>query len=257
MIIKSDEELEGLKKASHAVATTLRKMKEFVEVGMTTKALDDYGGELLTSFGAVSAPVRDYDFPGHTCISLNTEACHGIPSAHRIIQEGDLLNIDVSAELNGYYGDNGCSFIVGEDIQGLQPLVTASNEILYVALSKIKSGVKIAEVGGIIEQAAKKRGYKVIKNICGHGIGRKLHEEPAEIACWKDRTNRQRFKKNSVIAVETFISTKAKYVYEAEDGWTLKTKDGSFVTQHEHTLVVTDGYPKILTHENGITNPFK
>lgn len=255
MVIKTDEELEGLKKASHAVAVTLKKMKDFAKIGMTTRELDNYGGELLSSFGAVSAPVKDYNFPGHTCISLNTEACHGIPS-DRIINDGDLINIDVSAELNGFYGDNGCSFIMGEDKQNLQPLVTASNEILYEALAKIKAGVKIADIGGLIENAAKKRGLKVIKNICGHGIGRKLHEEPAEIACWKDRSNRQRFKKDSVIAVETFISTNARYVYEAEDGWTLQTKDGSFVTQHEHTLVVTAGYPIILTHENGIENPF-
>lgn len=253
MIIKTDEDYKGMKAAAHAVAITLAEMKEFTAIGKTTKEIDEFGGKILAKFGTKSAPFEEYKFPGFTCISTNNEACHGIPS-QKIIEEGDLVNIDVSGVLNGYYGDNGCSFIMGEDIQGLQPLVTASNEILFAAIKRIKGGVKINEIGGLIEAESKKRGFKVIKNICGHGIGRSLHEEPAEIACWKDRANRQRFKKGSCIAVETFISTKAKYVYEADDGWTLQTKDGSFVAQHEHTMIVTEGMPEILTFENGIAD---
>jgi len=251
MIIKTPEELEAMKAASHVVAVVLSKMKEYAEIGMTTKELDEYGGKLLSEMGAKSAPFVEYKFPGYTCISTNNEACHGVPSA-KVLKNGDLLNIDVSANLNGYYGDNGCSFILGEDIQNLSPLVNASLEILTKAIAHIKPGVKINEIGGLINQEAKKRGYKVIRNICGHGIGTKLHEEPAEIACWKDRMNRTRFKKDSVIALETFISTNAKFVYEAEDGWTLITRDGSFVAQHEHTMIIREGKPEILTWENGI-----
>lgn len=252
MSIKNEEELEGLKAVGKAVAITLKKMKEYTKIGMTTKELDDYGGKLLAEFGAVSAPIKDYDFPGHTCISINHVACHGIPTNDIVLKEGDLVNIDVSAELNGYYGDNGGSFILGEDIHNLTPLVKASQEILQLAMSKIKDGVRISNVGGLIEKEAKKRGYNVIKNLCGHGIGRKLHEPPTEIANYRDRFNTQRFRKNSVIALETFISTKSKYVHQMSDGWTMKTKDNSFVTQHEHTLVVTDGYPIVLTEENGV-----
>lgn len=252
MIIKTEEELEAMKAASHAVAVVLSKMKDYAEIGMSTKEIDEYGGKLLTEMGAKSAPFVEYKFPGFTCISINNEACHGIPSEKKILKNGDLINIDVSANLNGYYGDNGCSFILGEDIQNLSPLVIASQEILMTAIAAIKPGVKINEIGGLINQEAKKRGFKVIRNICGHGIGKKLHEEPAEIACWKDRLNRNRFKKNSVIALETFISTNAKFVYEADDGWTLVTKDGSFVAQHEHTMIIREGRPEILTWENGI-----
>ena len=119
MSIKNEEELEGLKAAGHAVAITLNKMKAYAKVGMTTKELDDYGGALLSEYGAVSAPIKDYDFPGHTCISVNNVACHGVPSEGIILKEGDLVNIDVSAELNGFYGDNGGSFILGEDIHNI------------------------------------------------------------------------------------------------------------------------------------------
>lgn len=252
MSITSDEEMYGIQAAAHAVAVTLKKMCDYTKVGMSTKEIDDYGLTLLKSFGANSAPNKDYDFPGCACISVNHEVCHGIPRSTKILKAGDLVNIDVSAELNGYYGDNGCSFILEEDHQNLQPLVDASQEILKLAISQIKSEVRIADIGGLIQTEAKKRGFDVIKNICGHGIGRKLHEAPSEIPNFRDHYNKNRFTKNSVIALETFISTKTNFVKDSGDGWTLVTGDQSFVAQHEHTLIVTDGEPIILTHENGV-----
>ena len=252
MSIETEIDLQGMQEAGRVVALTLRQMIDYARPGMTTRELDEYGRELLSTYGATSAPQRDYDFPGATCISLNHEVCHGIPSENKVLQEGDLINIDVSAELHGYYGDNGCSFILGHDHRGLQPLVDASRQILYEAIRHIRGGVRIAEVGGIMEREALRRGYQEIRNICGHGIGRRLHEDPREIPCFRDRDNRERFRKNSVIALETFISTKARYVHESDDGWTLVTNDRSYVCQHEHTLIVTDDLPIILTRENGI-----
>ncbi|MCB0640050.1 MAG: type I methionyl aminopeptidase [Phaeodactylibacter sp.] len=252
MSIDSDVDLIGIQEASKAVALTLKKMQAYARPGMSTKELDDYGFELLRSMGANSAPQVDYNFPGATCISVNHEVCHGIPSKKKILQEGDLVNIDVSAELNGFYGDNGGSFVLGRDLYHFEELVTASKEILKGAIAQVRSGVRIADVGGYIEMEAKKRGFQVIKNLCGHGIGRKLHEPPSEIPNFRDRSNRLRFKKDSVIALETFISTNAQYAYEEEDGWTMVTPDTSYVAQHEHTLIVTDDLPIILTEANGI-----
>jgi methionyl aminopeptidase len=252
MLIRTKADLKGIAEAGKAVAVTLRKMREFTKPGISTKELDDYGKEILESFGAVSAPFKDYKFPGCTCISVNYEVCHGIPKETTIIKEGDLVNIDVSAALNGYYGDNGGSFIVGEDSQELQRLVTASQEILNLAIPQIKSGGRISDLGGFIEKEAKKRGFEVIRNLCGHGVGKSLHEEPSEIPCFRDKNNKLRFRKNTVIALETFISTKAKEVAQLDDKWTYVTNDQSFVAQHEHTLIVTDGKPVILTKANGI-----
>jgi methionyl aminopeptidase len=252
MSIETEIDLTGIQNAGQAVAVTLRKMREYARPGMSTKELDEYGHSILQSFGATSAPMKDYDFPGHTCISLNQEICHGIPSPARILKEGDLVNIDVSAELGGYYGDNGGSFILGEDHQQLQALVDASQEILHIAMKQVKSRVRISDVGGIIETEAKKRGFKVIRNLCGHGIGRRLHEPPEEVPNYKDRMNKARFRKNSVIALETFISTQSKFAYESDDGWTLTTQKKGFVAQHEHTIIVTDGEPIVVTQENGI-----
>lgn len=252
MIITNEQELEGIKAAGNAVAVTLQKMKQYAEIGMSTLEIDEYGNEILKSFGATSAPQKDYNFPGYTCISINNEVCHGIPSAKTILKEGDLLNIDVSAELNGFYGDNGGSFIVGEDIHGHAKLVKASQEVLKLAIEAVRANGKIADVGGLIEKEAKRRGFAVIKNLCGHGIGRKLHEPPTEITNYRDRFNTSRFKENAVIALETFISTNAKYVHTLDDGWTMVTKNNSFVTQHEHTLIVQKGQPIIVTEANGV-----
>jgi methionyl aminopeptidase len=178
--------------------------------------------------------------------------CHGIPSNDKIIQEGDVINIDVSAELNNFWSDNGGSFIVGLDLHQKSHLVNTSREILKKAINNIRGGVKINEIGGLMEKEAKIGGYKVIKNLGGHGIGRGLHEQPDSILNYKDRLDHRRFKKNSVVAIETFITTHSTWAIDADDAFTLIGDKGGFAVQHEHTIVVTDGLPIILTAANGI-----
>lgn len=252
MSITSTTDLLGIQKVSEAVGMTLKKMRDFAKPGMTAKELDEYGGQILNELGAKSAPKLTYGFPGWTCISLNREIAHGIPSDKKILKEGDLVNIDVSAELDGYWSDNGGSFVLGQDIHHHKPLVDASKQILYKAIQKIRGGIRIADIGRFIETEAKKSGYKVIKNLAGHGVGSSLHEEPHEIPCYYDKFNRARFRKNAVVAIETFISTHATYAHTQKDGWTLTANDGSFVAQHEHTIIVTDNKPEILTAKNEI-----
>jgi methionyl aminopeptidase len=254
MSITKEYELAGMKQISEAVGTTLRAMRTYAKPGMTAKELDDFGGGMLNNLGARSAPRLTYGFPGWTCISVNNEIAHGIPSEKKVLKEGDLINIDVSAELNGFWSDNGGSFVLGQDIHYHQPLVDASKQILKKAINGIKGGVRISEIGQIIEGEAKKLGYKVIRNLTGHGIGRSLHEDPEEIANYYDRYNTTRFRKNSVVAIETFISTASTIADTLKDGWTLVGNKGGFVAQHEHTIVVTGGVPIILTESNGIWN---
>lgn len=254
MSITNTSELQGMQRISEMVALTLKAMREFAEPGMSAKTLDDYGLKMLNQFGAKSAPLLTYGFPGCTCISVNHEVAHGIPAANKILQEGDLINIDVSAEYQGYWADNGGSFVLGHDIHGHQKLVDASKAVLRKAIHAIRGGVRIADVGGLMETEARKHGYTVIRNLTGHGIGRSLHEEPEEIANYRIRRNTQRFRKHSVVAVETFISTTSTQAHATKDGWTLVGNKGGYVAQHEHTIVVTDGEPMILTMMNGIWN---
>src|SRR5690606_5706072 len=252
MLITTEEELIGMKKVSEAVACTLREMRDYAKVGMSTKQLDDYGAKVLASLGARSAPHLTNGFRGCTCISTGQEFCHGIPSDKRIIEEGTLINIDVSAELNGFWADNGASFILGDDRNQHQKLVHTSLEVLRKAINQIKGGVKISEIGSLMETEAKKNGFLVIKNLGGHGIGRSLHEQPDELLNYKNRFDQRRFKKNSVVAIETFISTTSSYAVELPDGWTMVGNKGGYMAQHEHTIVVTGGKPIILTEMNGI-----
>jgi len=171
MSITKESELVGMKKVSDVVAYTLKEMKYFAKPGISTKQLDEYGAKILQGFGANSAPYKTYKFPGWTCISVDNEFCHGIPSANRILKEGNLINIDVSAELNGFWSDNGASFVLGEDKFGHLKLVDASKKILKKTVSNIKDGVRISDIGHLIETEAYRLGYKVIKNLGGHGIG--------------------------------------------------------------------------------------
>jgi len=252
MSIKNDYELEGMKKISALVAHTLKQMCAIAKPGMDTKTLDNFGGNILKKHGARSAPALAYNFPGFTCISINEEIAHGIPSKNKILKEGDLVNIDVSAELDGYWADNGASFVLGEDIHGYNTLVNASRSILKKAIYQIRSGERISLIGKTIESEAKKMGFKVIKNLAGHGVGKSLHEAPEEILNCYDRFNRRRFKKSSTVAIETFIATKSTIAHKEADGWTLKGNRGGFVAQHEHTIMVTDTKPIILTAGNGV-----
>ena len=252
MTITKELEWIGMQKASEAVAYALREMTKYAQPGMTTKELDNYGAKILSDFGANSAPYLTYGFPGYTCISINNEFCHGIPSDTRTLKEGDLVNIDVSAELNGFWSDNGGSFVLGEDINQHQKLVDASKFILKKAIANIKGGVRISDIGQLIENEAKKRGFKVIRNLGGHGIGRSLHEQPDDLLNYKDRYDQRRFQKNSVVAIETFISTTSTYADTLNDGWTMIGNKGGYMAQHEHTIVVTAGSPIILTEMNGI-----
>lgn len=252
MLITKEEDLIGMKKASAAVAQTLKEMRNYVKIGMSTKHVDDYGKKILSSFGAKSAPYLTYGFPGTTCISVNNEFCHGIPSTNRIFQEGDLINIDVSAELNGFWADNAGSFVLGEDIHQHQKLIDASKQILHKAIFAIKGGVKISDIGHLMEIEAKKYGFMVIKNLGGHGIGRSLHEEPDELMNYKNRFDQRRFKKNSVVAIETFISTISSQAITLNDGWTMVGNKGGYMAQHEHTIVITGENPIVLTQLNDI-----
>ena len=246
MSIDTEEDFAGMKKIGEIVANCLEWMKSQIQEGMTTSELDHLGGTYLQSFGAISAPIQTYSFPGSTCISLETEGAHGVPTKDRKIKNGDLINIDVSASLNGYFADNGESFAFGRTSSLKKKLCEATYEALSRALSVIRSGVKISRVGEVVEKTAKRYGFTVIQNLGGHGLGRSLHEEPTFIPSFFDAKDLRVFSDKQVVAIEPFLSNGARVLTQKNDGWTLY-HPVYYTAQKEHTVMVTEKEPYVFT----------
>ncbi|MEZ0392150.1 MAG: type I methionyl aminopeptidase [Pseudobdellovibrionaceae bacterium] len=246
MSINSEKDLVGLRKVGRVVARCLQHMQSKLEPGMTTGELDVIGGLFLAAHGARSAPRLTYHFPGHTCISVNEEAAHGIPGS-RVLKAGDLVNIDVSAELEGYFADTGGSSIIPPESKLHQQICAVAKKALESAMSVARAGAKMNRIGYAIETEALRQGFTVIENLGSHGVGRALHEEPEFIAGYYDKHDKRILKENQVITIEPFISSGAHEVFENGDGWTLVTNPGIFTAQYEHTLVITKGQPLIMT----------
>lgn len=246
MSIDSEHELEGLKRIGHIVALTLQLMKEKLRAGMTTQELDEIGRAHLEHHGARPAPKLMYDFPGATCISINDESAHGVPG-ERVIRQGDLVNVDVSAELDGFFADTGASIPVAPVSDHTHKLCTYAKRSLERAMVSARAGKPLNVIGRAIESEARRGGFQVIRNLCGHGLGRSLHEYPHDVCGYYDRTDKRRLTSGLVIAIEPFLSTGAHEVETADDGWTEKTPDGSLTAQYEHTVVITKRRPIVIT----------
>ncbi|PNZ13065.1 type I methionyl aminopeptidase [Staphylococcus coagulans] len=247
MIVKTDEELQALKEIGAICANIRDTMKAATKPGITTKELDNIAKDMFEASGAISAPIHDENFPGQTCISVNEEVAHGIPSK-RVIREGDLVNIDVSALKNGYYADTGISFVVGEIDQEIKHKVCeVAQEAFDAAMKKVKPGAKLSQIGKAVHATARKNDLKVIKNLTGHGVGESLHEAPAHVLNYFDPQEKTLLKEGMVLAVEPFISSNATYVTEGKNEWAFETKDKSFVAQIEHTVIVTKDGPVLTT----------
>lgn len=246
MTVESQHDIDGILRAGRVVARVRDAMLDAIEPGMTTAELDELGGELLDRYEARSAPRVIYNFPGATCISINEEAAHGVPG-QKMIRAGDIVNVDVSAELDGYFADTGGTIVV-PPVSGIKTrLCHATRLALKNALAETRAGSPINRIGHAIQRTARSHNFKVIKNLAGHGIGRSLHEEPEGIVSYYDRRDTRRLQLGQVIAIEPFLSIRSTLVTEAEDGWTLVGHPANFSAQYEHTLIVTKGAPIVAT----------
>jgi methionyl aminopeptidase len=213
---------------------------------MTTAELDALGARWLAQAGARSAPRITYDFPGATCISINEQAAHGVPGA-RLIQPGDVVNVDVSAELDSYFADTGGTRVVPPVTAVKRRLCHATRQALQAALKEVRAGRPINRIGRAVQAVARQHRFRIIRNLAGHGVGRALHEEPDGILGYFEPADTRRFEQGMVIAVEPFLSTRASHVREADDGWTLVSGVDNLTAQFEHTAIVTRGAPIVVT----------
>lgn len=248
MTIESDDDVAALKRIGSIVAQTLRVMQEAAQPGMTTAELDSIGARCFATSGARSAPQLTYKFPGATCISINEEVAHGIPGSRRIVA-GDMVNIDVSAELDGYFADSGGSFIVDPPSRTLIRLCDATRAALAAAMDVARAGRSFNVIGAAISTTAQLAGFTVIRNLCSHGVGRGLHEDPEFILPYAHAGEHRRLQEGQVITIEPFLSTRANSVTAAGDGWTLRAPRGNRSAQYEHTMVITRGAPIVTTIE--------
>jgi methionyl aminopeptidase len=246
MTIESEDDVAALKRIGRIVSIVLQDMLDAAEPGMTTRELDVLGEQLLGTYGARSAPRLTYNFPGTTCISINEEAAHGIPG-ERVIQPGDVLNIDVSAELGGYFADTGGTKVVPPTNPRKTRLCHAARTALDHAMKQARAGRPINGIGAAIQQTAKTYGFRIIENLGSHGVGRALHEEPESIPGYFDPADRRILREGMVITIEPFLSTKSRLVTEAPDGWTLVGARGNLSAQYEHTMIITRGEPIVVT----------
>lgn len=252
MTIHTEEELHGLQSAGQLVSSVLARMVQAAEPGMTTSELDALGENWLAAAGAEPAPRLAYGFPGATCISINEEIAHGVPGPRRLAA-GDMVNIDVSARLNGYFADTGASFSLPPDTPLMRKVRMATRTALDAAVGEVRPGTRLNRIGHAIESVARRNDLRVVRNLCSHGVGSALHEEPTTIPGYHEPRDQRMMRQGMVFTIEPFLSTKARFADDAGDGWTLIGPKGSITAQFEHTLVVGARGPIIVTNFHGLT----
>jgi len=245
MSADTPEELAALQAAGRVVADALRAMERAVKPGVTTAELDAIGAAVFARAGARSGPQLDYDFPGVNCISVNDEAVHGIPGPRRLL-DGDLVKLDVTAELDGFYADACLSVHVGRANAEASKLAQTARIALAEAMGAARAGAPLNAIGAAVERAVAARGHSVCANLMGHGIGRRIHEPP-DVPNLYIKKLTQPLTDGLVLTLEPIISAGNGAVRSTDDGWTICTADGALSAHFEHTVVITAGEPLILT----------
>ena len=238
MPIETPVDLEGLVAAGRVAWKVLDTMIAAVRPGITTAELNAIGAREIRRAGARAAPIVEAGFPAECCISVNDAIAHGVPGPYAL-HPTDLVNIDVSVELDGFYADNGASVAVADHDARLARLCEAGRRTLQSALGAVRAGQLLNRIGLAAERTATASGYEVIRDLCGHGVGRSLHEYPSQVCSFYEPSDRRVMTEGMVLAIEPFVSTGARGVRRGADGWTLATEDGGLAVQYEHTVVVT------------------
>ena len=245
IIIKSSREIEQLKRTNAIVVEVFQKLKKVISSGITTMELDQIAEEIILSKGATPAFKGYRGFPATLCISINEEVVHGIPNQRRL-KEGDIVSLDVGANLNGYFGDGAITLPVGEVDQIAQRLLEVTERALYIGIEEARVGNRLFDISYAIQTWVESHGFSVVRDFVGHGIGMALHEEP-QIPNFGSPHQGPRLERGMVFALEPMVNEGTYEVKILSDGWTVVTTDGKRSAHFEHTIAITDGVPEILT----------
>lgn len=243
--LKTEEEIELLREANEIVGKTLGEVAKWVAPGVTTLKLDQIAEEFIRSQGARPGFLGLYGFPNSLCISVNENVVHGIPSNYAL-REGDIVSVDCGAVKNGFNGDSTYTFCVGEVSPEVERLLRTTKESLYVGIEKAIPGNRIGDIGNAIQEYCEKRGYSVVRELTGHGVGRKLHESP-DVPNYGRRGIGPLIQNGMTIAIEPMINMGSKNIVQERDGWTCRTKDRKPSAHFEHSIAIHNGKPDILS----------
>lgn len=256
--IKNEEQIEGIRNCSKLASKILMEMGKMVKPGISTESIDEACYEMTLDHGAIPAPLNYRGFPKSCCISVNEVVCHGIPSDY-ILQDGDLVNIDVTPILDGYYGDTNYTFYCGKVSEDDKKLVEVTNEAIYKGIEQVAPGVHLSNIGFKIQKFVERKGFSVVRDYTGHGVGLEFHEPPTVLHY--GRPNRGiKLRPGMVFTIEPMVNAGDYPVYlDKKDGWTVFTSDGKRSAQFEHTILVTSQGFEILTHREELWGalPFK
>lgn len=245
MSIRTQEELQRLRAIGRIVRLTLDRVAAAVRPGITTAELDEIGARTLAEHGAESAPPKVYGFPGALCISVNEEAIHGIPGP-RQIHEGDLVKLDLVAEKDGFFADAAITVAAGPTTIQAGELARCAESAFWQAAREATAGNRVFDIGRAVEKETHRCGFQVMRDLCGHGVGRTIHEAPS-VPNYHDSRFRQRLTEGLVITIEPIISAGSSQGVQSKDGWTITTADRSWSAHYEHSVVITKGTPILLT----------
>lgn len=245
IFLKTDEEIELMRESNRLVGMTLGELAKHITPGITTLQLDKIAEDFIRSHGAVPSFLGYNGFPYSLCISVNENVVHGFPSEY-ILKDGDIISVDCGTEKNGFCGDSAYTFCVGEVAEDVKALLRTTKESLYQGIAKAVEGNRIGDIGEAVQTYCEKRGFSVVRELVGHGIGRKMHESP-EVPNYGRRGTGPLLKKGMCIAIEPMINQGSKNVVFESDGWTVRTKDRKMSAHFEHTVAIREGKADILS----------
>ena len=245
MSIESQADLDGLRRAGDVTRLTLDALEAHVRAGMTTADLDAVAAGIFASHGARSAPTLVYGFPGHVLLSVNDEIVHGVPGP-RQLKRGDLLKLDVTAECDGYVADAARTVIVGSGSDTANRMIGCVRAAFRAGAAVARAGVLVNEIGRAVDHEVRRHGFRVVRGLSGHGVGRTIHEEP-RVPNEYDPWQADVLTEGLVLTIEPMITAGSSQPVEDADGWTIRTRDGSLSAHHEHTIMITRGDAVILT----------
>lgn len=246
IVLRTAKEIEKMRKACIISAGALQVAGEAVKPGVTTYEIDQIAYRYIKKQGAEPNFLNLYGFPATACISINDEVIHGIPSKTRVLQEGDIVSIDLGAKVDGYNGDNAATFAVGKISEEAKRLCDTTRESLYKGIEQAVAGNRIGDIAYAVQSYCEERGFSVVREYTGHGVGTKLHEDPS-VPNYGTAGRGQRLLPGMTIAIEPMINMGKKEVKQMSDGWTVKTLDGKLSAHFEHTIAITSNGPLILT----------